>query len=141
VASRGGAKFLGATPGILLNVHTWNRALGYCPHIHALVSGGGLAADGTWKRPRRKHLLPTDVLSIVYKAKFRDGLLRLLNAGKLRLPADMNQLDVRDLLHRALFRKWVVDRRPRYEHGRGVLMYLARYVRGGPRSRISSAAS
>ena len=82
---------LGATPGLLLNLHTWNRALGYCPHIHALISAGGLAPNGVWKNPRRRHLLSTDVLSLIYKAKFRDGLLRLLKNGKLRLPVDMNE--------------------------------------------------
>lgn len=45
-------RYLGATPGLLLAVHTWSRSLALHPHIHALVSDGGLA-DGHWRSPRK----------------------------------------------------------------------------------------
>jgi len=125
-------KFLGATPGLHVTLHTWNRALGFCPHYHVLVSGGGLGEDGTWKRARRKSLLPTEVIALVFKAKFRDGLRKLLRQGKVTLPPDMNESDADWQLEQALSQKWVVDRRKRYRDGRNVLTYFARYTRGGP---------
>src|SRR4030066_383327 len=42
-------RFLGATPGIVMALHTWGRTLNHHPHVHALVSGGGLTAGGDWK--------------------------------------------------------------------------------------------
>jgi hypothetical protein len=67
-------KYLGALPGLHLTFHSWNRAALFFPHFHGLVTGGGLGADGTWKKARRPNsLLPTEVMAIVFKAKFRDG--------------------------------------------------------------------
>ncbi len=125
-------KHMGALPGLHMALHTWNRAVLYCPHLHVLITGGGLAADGTWKSARRRDLISTDVLRQIFKAKFRDGFRKLLRRGKLQLPPDMNENDVEITLRRALRHAWMVDRRERYEYGNGVLTYLARYVRGGP---------
>lgn len=47
-------RYLGAQPGMVLALHTWGRSLGLHPHIHALVSDGGLAEAG-WVAPRRSH--------------------------------------------------------------------------------------
>ena len=35
-------KYLGATPGIMMVLHTAGSAMNYHPHIHACISGGGL---------------------------------------------------------------------------------------------------
>ena len=35
-------KWLGATPGIIQVLHTWNQELDYHVHMHCIVSGGGL---------------------------------------------------------------------------------------------------
>ena len=42
-------KYLGAQPGILAALHTWSQTLVLHPHVHCLVTGGGLTADGSWK--------------------------------------------------------------------------------------------
>jgi hypothetical protein len=125
-------RYMGALPGLHVTFHSWNRFLLFFPHFHALVTGGGLGADGTWKRARRRNsLLATEVMAIVFKAKFRDGFRKLLRQGKLTLPPDTNEEDALFELEQALSRKWVVDRRKRYRHGKGVLTYFARYARGG----------
>jgi hypothetical protein len=118
-------------PGLHVTFHSWNRALLFFPHFHALITGGGLDADGTWK-PCRKSLAATEVMAIVFKAKFRDGFKKLLREGRLVLPPDTNEQDALWLLEQALSRKWVVDRGKPYRHGKGVLTYFARYTRGGP---------
>jgi hypothetical protein len=120
-----------ALPGLHVTFHSWNRALLFFPHFHALLTGGGLGADGTWK-PCRKSLAATEVMAIVFKAKLRDGFRKLLREGKLVLPPDTNEQDALWLLEQALSRKWVVDRSKPYRHGKGVLSYFARYTRGGP---------
>ena len=45
-------KWLGAQLGFTLVLHTWTRKLLFHPHLHAIVAGGGLSADGSqWIQP------------------------------------------------------------------------------------------
>jgi hypothetical protein len=76
-------KFLGATPGITGVLHTWTRAMLYHPHVHFLVTAGGLGPDGqSWVEPKNpRFLVPGYALSAIFRAKVRDafdkaGLLR-----------------------------------------------------------------
>ena len=56
-------------------LHTWGRTLEYHPHVHYVVPGGGLNADGTQWRPSHAHFfVPVRALSILFRAKFRDAL-------------------------------------------------------------------
>jgi hypothetical protein len=69
---------LGARPAILAVLHTWTQDLRYHPHVHVLITGGGLAPDGTrWvPTPRPDFLFPGYVLSPVFRGKMRDALRR-----------------------------------------------------------------
>lgn len=68
---------LGARLGITAVLHTWTRQLELHPHLHCVVTGGGLALDGTrWVRARQDHLLPVRVLGAVFRGKFLDALRR-----------------------------------------------------------------
>ena len=107
-------RYLGARIGALAVLHTWTRAMLLHPHVHMLVTAGGLCADGSWidsKHPR--FLVPVEALSVIFRAKFCAGLKK---AGLL------------GGLSSALWKKkWVVHSKPA---GRGekVLDYLGRYV-------------
>ena len=65
-------KYLGATPAVLLVLHTWGNNLQYHPHVHMLVSAGGISNDGeNWKTPRNnKFLIPCKALSTLVRIKF-----------------------------------------------------------------------
>jgi len=68
-------RFVGGQMGMVGVLHTWGRNLSYHPHVHYLVPGGGLAADGqTWLPARKNFLLPVRALSRIFRAKFRDAL-------------------------------------------------------------------
>lgn len=128
-------KYLGAIPGIIASLHTWNQTLLLHPHIHCLVSGGGLDAEGRWCTPKRGDLLPMKAVMIKFRGKLLAYIDREIRKGNLQLPADMNYqrwLNLKNKLGRKI--KWNVHIRQRYSHGEGVLIYLARYVRGGPMS-------
>jgi len=56
-------QFLGAQPGLLAALHTWSQTLSAHPHVHYIVTFGGLASDGTWKLSTRECLLPRQVLT------------------------------------------------------------------------------
>jgi len=110
-------RHLGGLPGILAVLHTWNSHLGYHPHVHMLITGGGLTADGEhWEPARGEFLVPVSVLSRKIAAKFRDALRKTKPAMFAGIPAD------------AWRRQWVSFVK-HYGHGNdAVLNYLSRYV-------------
>jgi DNA-directed RNA polymerase subunit RPC12/RpoP len=68
-------KYLGATPGILMVLHTWTGQMLYHPHVHLLVTGGGVSDDGqSWHQPPGTFLVPVKALSKLIAARFRDAL-------------------------------------------------------------------
>ncbi len=106
--------FVGGKLGMVGVLHTWGRKLSFHPHVHFLVPAGGLAADGqTWLDCRKTFLLPVRALSLIFRAKFRDGL-RNANCFS-EVPAEV-------------WRKpWVVHCKP-VGDGRFALQYLAPYI-------------
>ena len=130
----GDEKYLGALPGILAALHTWSQQLKCHVHLHVLVTCGGLTADGRWVEPQKDCLLPRHVLMQVLRGKFRAFLLRALARGNLVVPPDTTATRVKNVLHRVGRLTWNVKLRDRYAHGRGVLTYWARYLKGGPLS-------
>lgn len=68
-------KYLGATPGILMVLHTWTSQMHYHPHVHLLVTGGGVSDDRqSWCEPPGAFLVPVKALSKLIAARFRDAL-------------------------------------------------------------------
>lgn len=107
-------KYVGGKLGMIGILHTWSRTLIYHPHIHYIVTGGGLSA-GNWMNSKSNFLFPVKALSKIFKAKFRD-LLQKEN------PSIFNSVPT-SLWNKA----WVVNSIP---VGRGdkALKYLAQYV-------------
>jgi Putative transposase/Transposase zinc-binding domain len=128
-------KYLGAQPGILAALHTWSQTLVLHPHVHCLVTGGGLTADGSWKAVRNGFLLPARVVMAVFRGKMLDALRRAFARDALVLPEAMRPQQFLNLLNRLghpTKTRWNVHIMERYAHGAGVVTYLARYLRGGP---------
>src|SRR4029450_5130882 len=68
-------KHLGAEPGFTAVLHTWGQNLLFHPHIHCVVTGGGLSEDGTrWIEARERFFTHVRVLS----RRFRGMLLAAL---------------------------------------------------------------
>lgn len=125
-------RHLGARPGVLMGLHTWGSALPLHPHLHCLVTAGGIGADGRWVASRPNFLIWGPILRDVFRAKLLAGLQQLLVQGHLDLPPTLNAAGVRALLAEAAHTKWHVRIEPPYADGRGLVVYLARYLRGGP---------
>jgi hypothetical protein len=125
-------KWLGATPGMLATLHTWGRTLTLHPHVHCLVSGGGLTVDGSWQSVRTGYLLPVAVVRSLFRGKVLGEVERLWLSGRLQAPAHWPEDGVRRVLVEAARQQWNIRIAERYPQGRGVMKYLARYVRGGP---------
>jgi hypothetical protein len=110
-------RHLGALPGMLAVLHTWNGQLRYHPHVHLLITGGGITADGqSWEPARGEFLVPVRLLSRKIAALFRTAL----EAAAPAIFADIPE--------RVWRREWVSFCK---HYGRGndaVLTYLSRYV-------------
>ncbi|HXG17458.1 MAG TPA: transposase [Methylomirabilota bacterium] len=128
----GDPKWLGAQPGILAALHTWGCTLRLHPHVHCLVSGGGLDAEGQWCAVQTGFLLPVAVVRALFRGKVLGAIETLWTSGHLQLPPHLAEEGVRQVLVQAVRQPWNIRIAERYPHGRGVMTYLARYVRGGP---------
>lgn len=128
----GDHRYLGATPGVMMSLHTWGRTLSLHPHVHCLVTGGGFSPTGEWISVKNGYLLPVRVVRIVFRGKFLAALGKALEQGRLIVPEGTTSQKVKNLLNQLGRKKWNVCIRERYSHGSGVVTYLARYVRGGP---------
>ena len=85
-------KWLGATPGIIQVLHTWNQEIDYHVHMHCIVSGGGLTKDGKIHKSKTKFFIPVNVLRDKFKGKYMAGLSSLYEAGSLTFSSSCNKL-------------------------------------------------
>jgi hypothetical protein len=110
-------RHLGGLPGILAVLHTWTGKLGYHPHVHMLITGGGATSDGqSWQPTRGQFLVPVHALSKKIAVKFRDALQKQAPDLFARIPKHVWSLE------------WVSFCK-HYGHGNdAVLEYLSRYV-------------
>lgn len=134
-------KYLGAKPGIIATLQSWSKTLLLHPHIHCLVTGGGFTKLKEWLSVTNGYLLPFAVARDVFRGKVKDAIEHALDKEELVLPEGMRPQQLRNLLNRLGRKKWNVKICEKYSHGNGVLVYLARYLRGGPigNSRIIKA--
>jgi hypothetical protein len=120
----GDPKYLGAKPGIIATLHTWTQTLLLQPHLHCLVTGGGLSEGGQWGAVRNGFLLPMRVVMAVFRGKLLAAIRRGLHQGQLRVPEGKRLPQVGNLLNKLGRAKWNVHIRERYPYGQGVLVYL-----------------
>jgi hypothetical protein len=107
-------RFVGGDIGIMGGLHTWQRDMGYHPHVHFIVPGGGLSPDRSkWLPSNPVFFIPVEALSPIFRAKFRDALKKtdLFDS----IPAEVWQKD------------WVVHCKP-VGNADNALKYLAPYV-------------
>lgn len=116
---------LRATPGTIAVLHTWSQTLTFHPHIHCIVTGGGLDASGQhWIRAQPGFLVPVRVLSRVFRGKLLETFERALHAGGSGLSASLG----RQLLRQGAAKEWVVYSKAPMAGPEQVLRYLGRYT-------------
>jgi hypothetical protein len=128
-----GRNHLKATLGITAVLHTWSQNCLDHYHLHCVVTGGGLALVGkSWVSLSPKWLFPVRALSIVFRAKFRDGLKQLFDKGELQFPNSQPHLSDPAVFARWLRavcrHKWVVYTKRPFAGPQAVMAYLCRYT-------------
>ena len=126
-------KHLGAQVGVTLVLHTWGSALTHHPHVHGIVPGGGLAADGErWVACRPGFFLPVRVLSRLFRRRFLEELAAAHDSGRLQFFGEDARLA--DMQAFALWLaplrqcEWVVYAKRPFAGPAAVLGYLSRYT-------------
>lgn len=129
----GQEKHLGANPGCIAVLHTWGQNLMDHPHIHIIVTGGGLSIDGKkWINSSKKFFLPVKVMSRVFMGKFLAFLKqayrdhKLLFEGKVKALKQENEF--KKLLNILYEKQWVVYAKKPFGNAAQVLKYLGRYT-------------
>jgi hypothetical protein len=126
-------RHLGADIGATLVLHTWGSALTHHPHVHGIVPGGGLSANGgRWIACRPGFFLPVRVLSRLFRRRFLEALTDAHQRGRLQFFGEYS-----GLADPATFARWlaplracewfVYAKRP-FAGPEAVLAYLSRYT-------------
>jgi len=125
-------KYLGAKPGIIQVLHTWGQKLDYHPHIHCIISGGGLSPLNTFKSVDSDFFIPVWVLSKKFRGKFLALLNEEYSKGKLscsysirHLLDDYNWKSFIDSLYR---KEWIPFIKETFNGQGNALEYLGRYT-------------
>jgi hypothetical protein len=121
---------LGAQLGFTAVLHTWARDLRFHPHLHCIVTGGGLSEDGErWVSSSSKYLFPVEVLSALFRGKFETALTSAYRHGQLNLPTDLNDPESYEIFRRSLFENdWVVYSKRPFAGPEQVFSYLGLYT-------------
>ena len=118
-----------ALPGITSVLHTWTREMWLHPHVHMLVTAGGLALDGDRWRHRRTYLFPLHMMADVFRAKMLDALRQLSRQGTFSGYPDFEDPEAFDRLTTTLAKvRWIVFAKRPFRRPKHVLRYLGRYT-------------
>lgn len=133
VLSTLGKQRLGAQLGVSSVLHTWTRAMLFHPHVHCVVTGGGLALDGSrWVATPPNFLFPVAVMRKLYRGIVRRLLKAAYEGGRLDVTgacAPLADPQVFARLLRSIHRKrWVVYAKRPFAGPEQVFAYLGRYT-------------
>jgi hypothetical protein len=126
----GDEKYLAAQPGIISVLHTWGQQLSFHPHIHSIVSGGGIDNNKHWKdavKAKHKFLFPAKAVQPVYRAYFLKQLQQQIDKGIITMTEQQHKewLSLRTSLYDI---DWIVEFREPMGGPAQVLEYLGRYT-------------
>jgi Putative transposase/Transposase zinc-binding domain len=127
------SKYLGAKVGFIAILHTWSQNLMDHPHIHCIVTGGGLSTHGKrWIPCKKDFFLPVKVISRLFRGKFLAYLKETYAKGEMDFPGKIARLKEKRAFNRllkGLYEKdWVVYCKPPFSNAEKVMEYLGRYT-------------
>jgi len=126
-------KYLGVNIGFISILHTWGQNLMDHPHIHCIVTGGGLSLKNKeWLSSKKNFFLPVKVISSLFRGKFLDYLKQKYRDNKLLFPGKIQYLqkesNFQELVDTLYDKDWVVFSKPSLANPEAVIEYLGRYT-------------
>lgn len=122
---------IGVELGITAVLHTWTRDLRLHPHVHCIVTAGGLSLDGAhWVRTPKDFLLPVKALGALLRGKCLAALRRAHARGSFAGFDDFQDPEGFDRLMTKLasHQRWGVYAKKPFRRVDHVLKYLGRYT-------------
>lgn len=123
-------KNLNANPGIVAVLHTWGQQLSFHPHVHCVVTGGGINAHGRWQsvtKYRRHILFPVKAMQAVYRGYFMEMLKKGIAKNKIKLNAEQRH-ELPQLIDSLYKKDWIVYAKKPFGGPQQVIQYLSRYT-------------
>ena len=131
-------RHVGGQLGIIAVLHTWGQNLMDHPHLHCIVTGGGLSDDGQrWLSPRKMtpgkdFFIHVNVISDLFKKKFLAYLKQRYQTGEFKWVGRIRYLKEKAAFHQLLTqlyaKKWVTYCKKPFGGPEQVLRYLGRYT-------------
>ena len=121
-------RYFTALPGIISVLHTWGQQLSFHPHIHCIVSGGGITKDNKWKEAKKSKyhfLFPVKAMHTVYRARFLQALEQMIKTGEVIVPEGTDGKALIDVLYH---KEWIVYAKAPFGGPHAVIEYLGRYT-------------
>lgn len=128
---------IGGKVGFLCVLHTWGQNLVDHPHLHCIVTGGGLSNDGRkWvipkkTTPKKDFFIHVHVISALFKKKFLAYLKGAYQSGELKFIGEIEALKSRTqfqaLIDNLYNKKWVTYCKKPFGGPEKVIRYLGRY--------------
>jgi hypothetical protein len=116
----------GLTFGLTLILHTWTRELGHHPHVHVLLSAGGLSLDGSrFIHLKHGYLFPLEMLGDVFRGKALAALGAARDAGKF---PERTEAAYARLIAQVKHKQWIAYVKKPFRKSSHVLQYLGRYT-------------
>jgi hypothetical protein len=124
---------LQAQLGFTAVLHTWDQDLQFHPHLHLVVTGGGLDSSANrWVPAKNSFLVPVKALSQIVRGKFLDALRETFHQGKLLFRGNTEDLKEESTFDRFLKKlrrqKWVAYSKKPFDGAQHVYAYLSRYT-------------
>jgi len=124
---------LQAQLGFTAVLHTWDQDLQFHPHLHLVVTGGGLDSSANrWISAKNSFLVPVKALSQIVRGKFLEALKETFHQGKLLFRGNTEGLKEESAFDRFLKKlrrqKWVVYSKEPFDGAQHVYAYLSRYT-------------
>ena len=125
-------KHLGAKMGMTMVLHTWGSTMTHHPHVHAIVTGGGIRDSEHWQPCKKGFLFPVKVMSRLFRRLYLEGVKQLFEQDKLQfygeLSAVNNAVEFIDWCQSLKNKEWVVYAKRPFADPDAVLAYLSRYT-------------
>ncbi|MBI3235207.1 MAG: IS91 family transposase [Bacteroidetes bacterium] len=121
-------QYMGAQTGIVSILHTWGQQLSYHPHVHCIVTGGGLNTLNQWvlgKKTKYRSLYPVKAMQVVYRARMIEQLKAYISSGKVKVADKDTTIKELNLLYS---KEWIVYAKQPFGGPQQVIEYLGRYT-------------
>jgi hypothetical protein len=126
-------KHMGAIPGGVMVLHSWGQRLNYHPHLHVMLSGGGLTGAGQFIETRHKGFcIPVKVIGSLFRGKFLAALKMLFEKQELKLPSSLSKLGdppgMKEYFDKLYGMDWIPFIKETFNGNGNAVKYLARYA-------------